>query len=116
MLDSSRRMLMEVNTIHNQSCITGMQEMDENVVDLCVTSPPYDDLRTYNDSSKWDFNVFKEVASGLYRVMKVGGVIVWVVGDAVIKGGETGSSFRQALYFMDLGFKLHDTMIYEKNG
>ena len=116
MLDSSRRMLMEVNTIYNQSCITGMQEMDESVVDLCVTSPPYDDLRTYNDSSKWDFNVFKEVASGLYRVMKVGGVIVWVVGDAVIKGGETGSSFRQALYFMDLGFKLHDTMIYEKNG
>lgn len=116
MLDSSRRMLMEVNTIHNQSCITGMQEMDESVVDLCVTSPPYDDLRTYNDSSKWDFEVFKEVASGLYRVMKVGGVIVWVVGDAVIKGGETGSSFRQALYFMDLGFKLHDTMIYEKNG
>ena len=116
MLDSSRRMLMEVNTIYNQSCITGMQEMDESVVDLCVTSPPYDDLRTYNDSSKWDFEVFKEVASGLYRVMKVGGVIVWVVGDAVIKGGETGSSFRQALYFMDLGFKLHDTMIYEKNG
>ena len=116
MLDSSRRMLMETNTIYNQSCITGMQEMDESVVDLCVTSPPYDDLRTYNDSSKWDFEVFKEVASGLYRVMKVGGVIVWVVGDAVIKGGETGSSFRQALYFMDLGFKLHDTMIYEKNG
>ena len=116
MLDSSRRMLMETNTIYNQSCITGMQEMDESVVDLCVTSPPYDDLRTYNDSSKWDFNVFKEVASGLYRVMKVGGVIVWVVGDAVIKGGETGSSFRQALHFMDLGFKLHDTMIYEKNG
>jgi len=90
--------------------------MHENMVDLCVTSPPYDDLRTYNDSSKWDFEVFKEVAQGLYRVMKVGGVIVWVVGDAVIKGSETGSSFRQALYFMDLGFKLHDTMIYEKNG
>ena len=107
---------MEINQIYNQSCITGMQEMNENVVDLCVTSPPYDDLRTYNDSSKWDFEVFKEVAKGLYRVMKVGGVIVWVVGDAVIKGSETGSSFRQALYFMDLGFKLHDTMIYEKNG
>ena len=107
---------MEINQIYNQSCITGMQEMDENMVDLCVTSPPYDDLRTYNDSSKWDFEVFKEVAKGLYRVMKVGGVIVWVVGDAVIKGSETGSSFRQALYFMDLGFKLHDTMIYEKNG
>ena len=107
---------MEINTIYNESCITGMQQMDENMVDLCVTSPPYDDLRTYNDSSKWDFNVFKDVATNLYRVMKVGGVIVWVVGDAVVKGSETGSSFRQALYFMDLGFKLHDTMIYEKNG
>jgi len=107
---------MEINKIYNQSCITGMQEMDENSMDMCVTSPPYDDLRTYNDSSKWDFNVFKDVAKGLYRVMKVGGVVVWVVGDAVIKGSETGSSFRQVLYFMDLGFKLHDTMIYEKNG
>ena len=100
----------------NESCITGMQKLDENIVDLCITSPPYDDLRTYNDSSKWDFNVFTEVAQGLYRVMKVGGVVVWVVGDACIKGSETGSSFRQALYFMELGFKLHDTMIYEKNG
>ncbi len=107
---------MKINTIYNESCITGMQKMEENVVDLCVTSPPYDDLRTYNDSSKWDFNVFKDVADNLYRVMKVGGVVVWVVGDAVIKGSETGSSFRQVIYFMDLGFKLHDTMIYEKNG
>ena len=107
---------MEINTIYNESCIIGMQQMDENSVDMCVTSPPYDDLRTYNDSSKWDFNVFKQVAQGLYRVLKVGGVVVWVVGDSVVKGSETGSSFRQALYFMELGFKLHDTMIYEKNG
>ena len=105
-----------INNIYNESCITGMQRMDENMVDLCVTSPPYDDLRTYNDSSKWDFDVFKQVATNLYRVMKVGGVVVWVVGDAVIKGSETGSSFRQCLYFMELGFKLHDTMIYEKAG
>jgi len=107
---------MQINTIHNQSCIDGMKQMDENVVDLCVTSPPYDDLRTYNDSSKWDYNIFKQVATNLYRVMKVGGVVVWVVGDSVIKGSETGSSFRQCLYFMELGFKLHDTMIYEKAG
>ena len=105
-----------INNIYNESCITGMQRMDENMVDLCITSPPYDDLRTYNDSSKWDYNVFKQVATNLYRVMKVGGVVVWVVGDAVIKGSETGSSFRQCLYFMELGFKLHDTMIYEKAG
>ena len=93
-----------INTIHNESCITGMQRMDANMVDLCITSPPYDDLRTYNDSSKWDYNVFKQVATNLYRVMKVGGVVVWVVGDAVIKGSETGSSFRQCLYFMDVSY------------
>ena len=105
-----------INTIHNESCITGMQRMDANMVDLCITSPPYDDLRTYNDSSKCDYNIFKQVAANLYRVMKVGGVVVWVVGDACIKGSETGSSFKQTLYFMELGFKLHDTMIYEKAG
>ena len=109
--------MIDVNTIHNINCIDGMQQMDEESVDLVITSPPYDDLRTYNDSSKWDHNVFKEVAAGLTRVLKVGGVIMWNVGDATINGGETGSSFRQVLYFIDeCGLKLHDTMIYEKTG
>jgi len=93
-----------------------MKTLEDGVIDLCVTSPPYDDLRSYNDSSSWNFDTFKQVAEQLYRVMKVGGVVVWVVGDACVKGGETGSSFRQCLHFMDLGFVLHDTMIYEKNG
>jgi len=90
--------------------------MGTESVDLCVTSPPYDDLRSYNDSSAWNFDTFKDVAEELYRVMKVGGVVVWVIGDACIKGSETGSSFKQVLHFMQLGFLLHDTMIYEKNG
>jgi len=107
---------MDINKIHNESCISGMGKMNEESVDLCVTSPPYDDLRTYNDSSKWDFDVFKQVAEGLVRVLKPGGVIMWNVGDAVVNGSETGSSFRQALYFMELGLRLHDTMIYEKTG
>ena len=107
---------MRVNTIHNTSCTTGMGMLADNSVDLVVTSPPYDDLRTYNDSSKWDWNVFTEVATQLYRVVKKGGVVVWIVGDATVKGGESGSSFRQALHFMNLGFKLHDTMLYEKAG
>lgn len=81
-------------------------------IDLTVTSPPYDSLRNYNGYS---FQ-FEELAKELYRVTKKGGVVVWVVGDAVIEKSETGSSFKQALYFMSLGFKLHDTMIYEKNG
>ena len=91
--------------------------MDAESVDLVVTSPPYDDLRTYNDSSKWDHNVFKQVADEISRVLKPGGVIMWNVNDATVKGSETGSSFRQCLHFMDAhGMRLHDTMIYEKTG
>ena len=105
-----------MNQIFHSNCIDGMKSLEDEVIDMCVTSPPYDDLRSYNDSSAWNFDTFKGVAEQLYRVMKVGGVVVWVVGDATVKGGETGSSFRQCLHFMDLGFILHDTMIYEKNG
>lgn len=108
---------LKINNVYNMNCIQGMAAMDAESVDLCVTSPPYDDLRTYNDSSKWDFNVFKDVAQALTRVIKPGGVIMWNVNDATINGSETGSSFRQCLYFMDeCGLKLHDTMIYQKTG
>ena len=93
-----------------------MEKMEEESVDLVVTSPPYDDLRTYNNSSKWDQHTFYAVAAQLNRVLKPGGVIMWNVNDATIKGSETGSSFRQALHFMDIGLRLHDTMIYEKTG
>lgn len=77
-------------------------------IDLTVTSPPYDNLRAYNGFF-WDFTL---IATQLYRVTKPGGVVVWVVGDATVNGSETGSSFRQALGFMEIGFNLHDTMIY----
>lgn len=110
-------MNLSFNQVYQMNCIDGMNAMDAESVDLCVTSPPYDDLRTYNDSSKWDFNVFKDVAKALTRVLKPGGVIMWNVNDATINGGESGSSFRQALYFMEeCGLRLHDTMIYEKSG
>jgi DNA modification methylase len=105
-----------MNNVYNINCIEGMKGLDTNFIDMCITSPPYDKLRTYEGEVNWSFDVFKDIASELYRVMKKGGVVVWVVGDAVIKGSETGSSFAQVLHFMDLGFKLHDTMIYEKNG
>jgi len=102
---------MELNKIYNMDCIEGMRLLDSDSIDLTVTSPPYDNLRVYNGFT-WDF---EGVAKELYRVTKQGGVVVWVVGDATIKGSETGTSFRQALYFMECGFNLHDTMIYEKN-
>lgn len=85
-------------------------------VDLTVTSPPYDDLRNYGqDDLGWNFNKFKEIAQHLYDITKPGGVVVWVVGDQTYDGGESLNSFRQALYFQEVGFKCHDTMIYEKN-
>jgi site-specific DNA-methyltransferase (adenine-specific) len=92
-------------------CLEVMKSIGSNSIDLTVTSPPYDNLRTYNG---YTFD-FEGIAKELYRVTKDGGVVVWIVGDATIKGSETGTSFRQALYFMECGFNLHDTMIYEKN-
>ncbi len=86
-------------------------------VDLVVTSPPYDNLRTYNSCSDlWTFDKFKKLVPKLYRVMKPGGVIVWIVNDATVNGSETGTSFKQALYFKESGFNLADTMIYEQTG
>ena len=107
-------MKYELNKIHNCDCIEGMSFISDNYVDLTITSPPYDNLRTYNNSSKWDFDIFKQVADALYRITKKGGVLVWIVSDATIKGSETGTSFKQALYFKSIGFYLHDTMIYAK--
>lgn len=91
-------------------CLEVMKSMPSNSVDLTVTSPPYDNLRTYNG---FTFD-FEGIAQELYRVTKNGGVVVWIVGDATIKGSESGTSFRQALYFMQCGFNLHDTMIWNK--
>lgn len=93
-------------------CVKIMKQMDDACIDLTVTSPPYDNLRTYNG---YCFD-FENVAKELYRVTKDGGVVVWVVGDATIKGSETGTSFKQALFFKECGFNLHDTMIWEKTG
>lgn len=91
-------------------CVVGMKMLHDNCIDLTVTSPPYDNLRTYN-GFKWDFET---TAKELYRITKQGGIVVWVVGDSTIKGSETGTSFRQALFFKECGFNLHDTMIYRK--
>lgn len=93
-----------------------MNDLPDESIDLTVTSPPYDNLRDYNGNiDQWSFDKFKKIAQQLYRVTKRGGVVVWVVGDQTKNSCESGTSFRQALYFMECGFKLFDTMIYEKN-
>lgn len=101
---------MKLNTIYNENCLETMKRMPDNFIDLTVTSPPYDNLRNYNG---YEFD-FESIAKELFRVTKKGGVVVWVVGDATINGCESGTSFRQALFFKKIGFNLYDTMIYGK--
>lgn len=100
----------EINKVYNENCLETMSRMPDGFVDLTVTSPPYDNLRVYKGYS-FDF---EPIAQELFRVTKKGGVVVWIVNDATIKGSETGTSFKQALYFKEIGFRLHDTMIYAK--
>lgn len=102
--------------LYNGDSAIMLKEIGTGMVDLTVTSPPYDNLRSYNGNiEQWSFDKFKSIADELFRVTAPGGVLVWVVGDAVINGSESGSSFKQALYLNSIGFNLHDTMIYEKN-
>ncbi len=101
-------------TLHHGDCLDIMAGMDAGCIDLTVTSPPYDNLRTYNGSlNDWTEAKWKAIIAELFRVTKQGGVVVWVVGDATVNGSETGTSFRQALHAMECGFRLHDTMIYQ---
>ena len=96
-------------------CLEAMKTMPDGSIDLTVTSPPYDNLRTYNGNiGQWNHEKFKSIAKELYRVTADGGVVVWIVADATINGSETGTSFRQALYFQEIGFNIHDTMIWSK--
>jgi len=107
---------MEINLLHGD-CLELMKNIPDGSVDLTVTSPPYDNLRSYKgNNDSWNQALWESVIEELYRVTKDGGVVVWIVGDATIKGSETGTSFKQALHFKEVGFNLHDTMIYIKNG
>lgn len=106
---------MKLNTIYNEDCLVGMKRIPDGSVGLTVTSPPYDNLRSYNGNNEaWNETVWKEVIKELYRVTVDGGVVVWIVGDSTVNGSETGTSFKQALHFKDVGFRLHDTMIWSK--
>jgi site-specific DNA-methyltransferase (adenine-specific) len=102
--------MIEINNVYNENCLSTMGNMPDGFVDLVVTSPPYDNLRKYNGYS-FDF---ENVAKELFRVVKDGGVVVWIVSDGTFNGSESGTSFRQALFFMECGFNLYDTMIWNK--
>ena len=104
-------------TLYKEDAEEALKSVEDNSVDLVVTSPPYDNLRRYSGiGDTWNHNKFCAIAQELYRVVKPGGVVVWVVNDKTEKGSETGTSFRQALHFMDIGFNLNDTMIWCLSG
>lgn len=111
-LQATRKEKMKkyLNKIIQGDCLEVMKDIPDKSVDLTVTSPPYDNLRDYEG---YEFN-FEGIARELYRVVKDGGVVVWIVADATINGSETGTSFKQALYFKEIGFNLHDTMIWQR--
>lgn len=97
--------------LHLGDCLEVMRTLADNSVDACVTSPPYDSLREYNGAPKLEFI---PIAREIFRVIKQGGVVVWIVADQTINGNETASSFAQAIEFKKIGFRLHDTMIWDK--
>ena len=97
-------------------CVDVMGGMDAESVHAVVTSPPYDNLRTYEGTCEWNQSVWEMVLEEMYRVLVPGGVAVWVVGDATVNGSETGTSFAQAIYAKSVGFNIHDTMIWNKGG
>lgn len=101
---------MEYNRIVCSDCIEFMRNIEDSIIDLTITSPPYDDLRLYNG---YDFD-YGAVAKELYRITKPGGVVVWVIGDKIVRGNKTLTSFKHALVFQEVGFNVHDTMIYKK--
>ena len=99
-----------INQIINGNCVDVMMSFPDNSIDMTITSPPYDNLRTYKGYSF----PFDSIAKQLFRITKKGGVVVWIVSDATIDGCETCTSFKQAIKFVECGFNLHDTMIFKK--
>jgi site-specific DNA-methyltransferase (adenine-specific) len=99
----------DIEGLYTADCVKFMATMPDECVDLVVTSPPYDNLRDYKGYS---FE-FERIAEGLFKVIKKGGILVWVVGDK-INGGRSLTSFRQGLFFQEIGFNMHDVMIYQK--
>lgn len=102
---------IKLNHTYNENCLKTMNRMKSDYIDMTVTSPPYDEMRVYDGNT---FTEFESIAKELYRVIKQGGVLVWVVGDQTKQHNESGTSFRHALFFKEIGFNLFDTMIYQK--
>lgn len=109
-MELDNNMYILPNTLYTADCVELMKSMPNEYVDLTVTSPPYDDIRDYNG---YNFH-YTNIATELFRITKKGGVVVWVVGDKIKDGNKSLTSFKHALKFQEIGFKVHDVMIYKK--
>ena len=54
----------------NDDCLNAMSKLPDNSIDLIITSPPYDNIRDYNNSSIWNFDIFKNIANDTLLVFK----------------------------------------------
>ena len=99
-----------INRILHTDCIAGMQELPDACIPLTVTSPPYDHLGGFKHPD------YPALAAELYRVTMPGGVLAWVVGDAVVDGMETGTSWCHRELLKGAGFQIHQTIIAVTNG
>lgn len=109
--------MLELDKIYCGDSENILKQIDDNSIDLIVTSPPYDNLRNYNIDCErfWNKNKFESIAKELYRVLRDGGIMIWNVDDKTEGGSKSGTSMRQALFFMDeCGFKLNDYMYWRK--
>ena len=105
--------MTEIDLIHGDA-LELLKNIESSSIDMILTSPPYDDTKNYNNSLSWNFETFKNISFQINRVIKQGGTVVWVIGDKTKNGSESGTSFKQALYFNELGLNIHDTMIFKK--
>ena len=83
--------MLELNKIHLMDCLDGLKLMDDNSVDLAISSPPYNkgiksrstnslwnssiDYDTYDDNMSWDeYKQWQiDICNEVYRVLKPGG-------------------------------------------
>ena len=106
--------MVETNKVYCEDCLLLLEKINDDSIDLTVTSPPYENIRNYKGSLEWNQEIWQEAIRTLYRITKIGGVVVWVVGDVTMNGSESGTSFKQSLHAIECGFNLHDTMIWNK--
>ena len=105
------------NKIFTGDAETILSTFPNNCIDLTVTSPPYSNLRHYGNTlnkDNWNYDKFQAITKQLFRITKDGGVVVWIVNDKTENGSKSLVSFRQALYFQEIGFNMNDVMIWEK--